>query len=534
MLYLARGNVHARFTWAGINFALCKAPTLEAVPGYVVWNPYTKIGDLTLNWCRNLQLSGTIFDGSDSEAIIVPNSVQEFCVNTGITKVFGYTICSRPVSYGPYGYTAYYCTVFVLPDRLYDGELCTNSVLPPYTSGYTTGVYAAAVVRAVGARNWNEDSKAYSFRILISPQGTAQAFYWAHDANVAAGAVSYYNCVVDWRSYTASLGPAYGLYPTGLVSNWAYSTLGDLNRKAIADPIRCLTVKNGGNYTYFANCTTGKIDTILTKAYIQSLLEVGVRDHGVKFLGFDPWDKDVMGWRDLAYDAYASVQFYNGNGIALFRDLREMQEGVRSTLKTIKGLGGNTLAAIAQLYLTFHYGYKLLMMDTEELTKELIHYDSLTSKDCKCQKGRSTASTGSGGHWSVRLNYEVYYDLYGQLTSELQKLVDLFDIDPLDPTIWWDLTPYSFVVDWFVDIGDLLERIQVDTEIRNKHKVRAVGRTVKAECRTVKLNRSLVTAKFYERQYDKQLITPPVNVPVNTTLAPQHWVEGAALAVSRF
>lgn len=536
MLYLAQGESSTIFTWANLRFVFSKSPRFERVKGVLRNNLAKQIDDLQLNECLNLQLYGTVFNGSDQGAIlVVPNSVQQFnTVDLSGNPVWGYTICSKGVHVPNTQNTVWYVTAFVLPSKVYAGDVCTHSLLPPYYAGYSNGIYGANVVRAVGSRNWSEDSKAYNLRVILTPAGAPSLAYWSHDANTAVGVVSYYDCVVDWRTYSSSQGPLYGIYPDSLVGSWAYQALGDLNRKAEASPITCLVPKNGGRYEAFFTYSKEQIrlDSGLTAEYVTNTLNKYVDERGVGFLGFDPFDFDAYGWHDMAYDAYNSVQFYNGNGVALFNDLREMREGVSSLLNTIRSLGAGKWSAIAKLYLTFHYGYKLLMLDTEELTRELLHYDSLKSHRCKCQKGKSTVAIGHGGTWSLNVRYQVYFDLYGQLTSDFEKLIDLFDIDVLDPTIWWDLTPYSFVVDWFINVGDVLEAIQIDSEMRNKHKVTTTSRSAKAECRTVKIDNFTVCAKYYERHYSPRLITPTLNATFNPNLSPQHWVEGAALAVS--
>lgn len=59
-------------------------------------------------------------------------------------------------------------------------------------------------------------------------------------------------------------------------------------------------------------------------------------------------------------------------------------------------------------------------------------------------------------------HYKVYYQPYDLPFAKSIKT--LMDVD-LFPTLTnvWDLVPFSFVIDWFLDIGSLFERIDTRT-----------------------------------------------------------------------
>jgi len=118
----------------------------------------------------------------------------------------------------------------------------------------------------------------------------------------------------------------------------------------------------------------------------------------------------------------------------------------------------DTHRAFANNYLEFHFGWSPLLSDIgnalDILTQGIPNYlvrgkASLTSSSTfivgsgPVNKQRHTMTSG----WSIRARVEVT-DPNTRLASQMGF------VNPL--TVAWELVPFSFVVDWFVNVGDVL------------------------------------------------------------------------------
>lgn len=165
-------------------------------------------------------------------------------------------------------------------------------------------------------------------------------------------------------------------------------------------------------------------------------------------------------WQELAYEAVQNANYVAINSIAYIRDLPELF----GELKALRQVLGDPKdpKAWASLILSANYGTRLTIHDTAELINAIIRAARSAHKADKRQfatlRSRSGYSvTGPGlmsGH--RELHYKIYHK---RLPNEATSIVDSlyrWDLLPTAGNIW-DLIPYSFVIDWFVNIGDGLE-----------------------------------------------------------------------------
>lgn len=263
----------------------------------------------------------------------------------------------------------------------------------------------------------------------------------------------------------------------------------------------------------------------------------------------DPPGFPPVKWAKLARQAYDTVGMFDGNGIAFLKDLMEMKSAVSATKSSIsqiaagdhqKLLKKNHLnpkqsrtkklffkaKAISNLYLSFHYGWRLLASDTREIVKELNKTRHLLAK---CQSGEQ--GTYNGYHYTCV--YSCYYEFLGQLTGDLEKFTTLMDLNP-DLSNAWDMVPYSFVVDWFTNIGDTLQSVDNWMTMYQKHKVLA-------SIQSTRLQRDLdlgdvggnVAHIYYERRVSPYPVVPEFDLQVQP-VNPSHIAEGTALVVSAY
>lgn len=152
--------------------------------------------------------------------------------------------------------------------------------------------------------------------------------------------------------------------------------------------------------------------------------------------------------------------------------------------------------ATSSTWLEYRYGWQPLILDC----KEVIKHSHKKREDCErkhlvARAGDSFSNSGSGSwplkenvgggrasegtqSWSnkTRTGVGVMYDVKNRTSSdELGKLFGtrLRDI----PATLWELVPYSFVVDWFTNIGDWIQAITPDPNVE----VRGWWATVVAE-----------------------------------------------------
>jgi hypothetical protein len=149
--------------------------------------------------------------------------------------------------------------------------------------------------------------------------------------------------------------------------------------------------------------------------------------------------------------------------------VRDFKNSARIT-KRIKRTGhvaGDIVTFASSEWLRFRYGISPLMSDAKAVMKTLRKkYNSAETSLVKSRANGSTTRNGttkgstSDGAWSIawttsqarQISFKaVYYDKYvpspfNDLGLTFQNVVG----------VAWELTRYSFVVDWFANIGDLM------------------------------------------------------------------------------
>lgn len=165
--------------------------------------------------------------------------------------------------------------------------------------------------------------------------------------------------------------------------------------------------------------------------------------------------------------ALADIKYVDINSIAYLKEAVEaMKSGqLIAELDPLKDfVTSPSLKNLANLTLSYSYGTRLTVADTveiEEGVKKL--YDSLRYllDDTSTVKGWASQSFPDNFLKIERLlTANVYYH---QQQAPVRKLMDALYKADLEPSLGniYDLIPYSFVVDWFVNVGDILESIDV-------------------------------------------------------------------------
>lgn len=179
-------------------------------------------------------------------------------------------------------------------------------------------------------------------------------------------------------------------------------------------------------------------------------------------------------WGKLAYQCVGNISTTDANLLAYVKDLPEIGATLRAFQELVKN--PKNPAAWASAWLSYRFADRLTISDTRELAlslqKEYISHAQMIQAGLQ----RLTSTTHSREEWTdATEGFSHYLACYtvefspADNGSELQKLIRIAQEWDFYPTLgnMWDLVPYSFVIDWFVDIGGIFDTI--DRNIQAKY-----------------------------------------------------------------
>lgn len=253
---------------------------------------------------------------------------------------------------------------------------------------------------------------------------------------------------------------------------------------------------------------------------------------------------DDTHYGDLAMSASEKIAYNNVNMISFLRDIRHPTEMIPK-LKNLQTLMNKrsvknlkSLKDLSNDYLTVKYGILPTISDIKEIFSA---FESV--RPYLDRNGFKTYSAGTISHLDQG---DCHYDLEQHIKlaidnedSLLQLLDEQLESVGLLPTFQnlWDLVPYSFVIDWFAGVGELLER--VDTRLRlERLNIRYV--TMSRKATVIKKLVSGVKSPYsgelswvrYHRWVSDQCPVPPLSLK-STMQTFNHWLESAALLIQR-
>jgi hypothetical protein len=158
---------------------------------------------------------------------------------------------------------------------------------------------------------------------------------------------------------------------------------------------------------------------------------------------------------DTASEVVESLASYDGNLIAFAKDLPEFGGSLKALLDL--GRDFSSPKAWASAWLSGRFGDRLTISDSREILEAAWH--SLVNRG-KYQVGRSRRQYDRGlMSYTYSQTLIAYNKSYNGLMTAIKGLMD-WDAWPTLENMW-DMVPLSFVVDWFVSIGDLLSQIDL-------------------------------------------------------------------------
>lgn len=247
------------------------------------------------------------------------------------------------------------------------------------------------------------------------------------------------------------------------------------------------------------------------------------------------YSEDVV-FGDLSQECANQAKLLDINLSQYLYELTKIKSQVISTLQLLKGKA--SAKSLASLYLSAKYGYANTFRDTkaivDALTKEMRSYKGTYT--CRAQLNfadRSPCSTSST--WRTSFYQKIYYDQSWDdpLLDALQAAISSSIIPSLSDV--WDYLPFSFVVNWFVNIESALAAVDAKTFIATLP-IRAVIETRKD---TTEIDLSLLselhryeicgyaTYSRYRRELKRSARLPYARFGESNPS--NHWVEGTAL-----
>jgi hypothetical protein len=251
---------------------------------------------------------------------------------------------------------------------------------------------------------------------------------------------------------------------------------------------------------------------------------------------------------DLSYEAAESVRPLDINGLMYLKDFAAMgtlAKGLVALSRPLKGVR-SVAKAVAGTYLASHYGLRLTVADTEKIAANCI--DAREPKDWPTQR------IGAQHHMVVELPgddhlYNVELRLSGEVdtcSAEAATIDDrcrrlarkFYELD-LTPSLEniWDMIPFSFVVDWFVPIGDAASWLE-DKHYLSTFKVHKAFYTRKVTWASKEIwaingdiYEGSLSFKIYDRYCSLSLAVPPLRVDTPKGLH-RHSVEATALVIA--
>lgn len=179
-----------------------------------------------------------------------------------------------------------------------------------------------------------------------------------------------------------------------------------------------------------------------------------------------------MAWKytmpQVVSDALAGLRLLHINSISYLRDSVEL----RRSLSVFRQLKKHPLSkkTWANLWLTYRYGLRLYALDTisiaKAIKKEVAHADDRFQSARAVRTDSIPALFGNPIERTCRV--KVYADKYSIGEMGLYEAIRSLDFVPSLANSW-DLIPYSFVVDWFLPIGNILSRFDAMSDVKTLH-----------------------------------------------------------------
>lgn len=151
---------------------------------------------------------------------------------------------------------------------------------------------------------------------------------------------------------------------------------------------------------------------------------------------------------------------FSGNTLAYLSDLPDIGNTIRTALNLVQNF--DDPKAYASMWLSYRFTDRLTISDTKDLHKAIkSELKRISSSSGRVTSRASTTIVAQTPYGEATVTHHARLvcdsDSHNDLCTKVKKLMD-WDVWPtLENT--WDRIPFSFVVDWFLDLGSILETI---------------------------------------------------------------------------
>lgn len=222
-------------------------------------------------------------------------------------------------------------------------------------------------------------------------------------------------------------------------------------------------------------------------------------------VSFVPEDEDDV-WGELAKEAIDSTRYVDTNGLQFLMELKSAEGLVRQITD-----GYRNVKALSGAYLAYKYGLESQFRDVQAYLKGA--HRAMTTTP---QPWRSVRSSKRYNYpfLTHEYHYKVLYNCYDNDVIELYVLLNNWGLMP-DLEMAWDFVPFSFMVDWFISVGDLLDRFDYIGRSQ-MYRVLNVTKSIKTSRELSELDRGRIPFPFvgslkyvtYRRTTQKGLDVP--------------------------
>lgn len=200
------------------------------------------------------------------------------------------------------------------------------------------------------------------------------------------------------------------------------------------------------SYTPFASVTDNLVSRVTTEALLK--LKEG----------------KVQSGADLG-EAGQTANMIADQALQLFKAYKALRDGNLSGFLSTLGLTRRGIATgktLADHWLAYQYGWKPLMGalhdSIELLQSQLRQKDSLHRVVRRGKEHRTYQVLGSHHDDTLLCDAKVEVGLTTRVSNSIVDRIDTFGLlNPLE--VAWELIPFSFVADWFIPIGNVLESL---------------------------------------------------------------------------
>lgn len=245
--------------------------------------------------------------------------------------------------------------------------------------------------------------------------------------------------------------------------------------------------------------------------------------------------RDDQIFNKLSFDAVSKVKYLDINSCLYLKELSEILTSTNSWVNTLTdSVFNHTAKDFSNALLSSEYGLRLTYRDSKEIINELCTtiFGFFRSNKYR-SRGQTTATTTYPTDIVVDCNYTVKV---GNLDADLKGLmVKLFQYD-LYPEMGnaWDMIPYSFVVDWFINIGDMFDAIDRENLFLKLPIDYSIStRTYHFCLPTDPVDSNIAQCTFYTRGIRSGGVSPLFYDPEIFSGVPTHIPELSALIIQR-